>query len=72
MMLENSIGSLGITSNDKGIAGIITKTDLVRDFAKNHQNEKIIDKCMTGHYSWVYSDVLTKLFQKCLRKIYPA
>jgi len=58
MMLENSIGSVGITSDDKGIVGIITKTDLVRDFAKNHQNEKIVGKCMTAHYSWVYSDVL--------------
>ena len=27
-MLQNNIGSLGITNNDKNIVGIITKTDL--------------------------------------------
>lgn len=58
IMLENSIGSLGIMSEDKGIVGVITKTDLVRDFAKNHQNKKITGEYMSAHYSWVYSDVL--------------
>lgn len=57
-MLENSIGSLGIISSDKDIVGIITKTDLVRYFAKNHQNEKIVGEYMSAHYSWVYSDTL--------------
>ncbi|MDH3736760.1 MAG: CBS domain-containing protein [Nitrosopumilus sp.] len=57
-MLENGIGSLAITSKDNDIVGIITKTDLVRDFAKNHQNEKIVGEYMSAHYSWVYSDAL--------------
>ena len=35
IMLENSIGSLGIISKEKDIVGIITKTDLIRDFAKS-------------------------------------
>ena len=67
MMFEKSIGSLGIMSNDKGIVGIITKTDLVRDFIKNHQNKKIIGQYMSAHYSWVYSDVLlSKVISKML------
>lgn len=58
IMLENRIGSLGIISDEKEIIGIITKTDLVQDFAKNHQNEKTVGQYMSTHYSWVYSDVL--------------
>ena len=58
IMLENKIGSLGIISDEKEIVGIITKTDLVQDFAKNHQNEKTVGQYMSTHYSWVYSDIL--------------
>lgn len=57
-MHENKVGSLGIISDEKEIIGIITKTDLVQDFAKNHQNEKTVGQYMSTHYSWVYSDVL--------------
>lgn len=65
IMLENNIGSLGIVSDDKGIVGIITKTDLVKDFAKNHQNEKTVGEYMSTHYFWVYSDVnLNKVVSK--------
>jgi len=67
IMLENSIGSLGIMSDDKDIVGIITKTDLVKDFAKNHQNENIVGEYMSAHHSWVYSDVLlSKVVSKML------
>jgi CBS domain-containing protein len=58
VMLENNIGSLGIASDEKDVIGIITKTDLVREFAKTHQNEKTVGEYMSTHYSWVYSDIL--------------
>jgi len=58
IMLENNIGSLGVMSGEKDIEGIITKTDLVRDFAINHQNEKTVEEYMSAHYSWVDSDIL--------------
>ncbi|MDH3395655.1 MAG: CBS domain-containing protein, partial [Nitrosopumilus sp.] len=58
IMLENNIGSLGIMSDEKDIIGIITKTDLVQNFAKTHQNEKTVGEYMSTHYSWVYSDIL--------------
>lgn len=64
IMSKNNIGSLGITSKDD-VVGIITKTDLVRDFATNHQNEKIVGECMSAHYFWVYSDItLSKVASK--------
>lgn len=64
-MLENSIGSLGVMSQEKDIVGIITKTDLVRDFAQNHQNEKIVGEFMSADYYWVYWDaILSKVVSK--------
>jgi CBS domain-containing protein len=51
IMRENNIGSLGIMSDEKNIVGIITKTDLVQDFAKTHQNEKTVGQYMSTHYS---------------------
>jgi len=56
MMLDNNIGSVGILSEDKKIVGIITKTDLVKYFASNHQNEKKVGDYMSENYYWVYSD----------------
>jgi CBS domain-containing protein len=64
-MLENNIGSLVVMTNSKDIIGIITKTDLVREFAENHQNKKIVGKYMSAHYSWVYLDSpLSKVVSK--------
>jgi CBS domain-containing protein len=64
-MFENSVGSLGVMSQDRGIVGIITKTDLVRDFEKNHQNEKIVGEYMSANYYWVYwDDILSKVVSK--------
>ena len=64
-MLENSIGSLGVMSQEKDIVGIITKTNLVKDFAQNHQNEKIVGEFMFADYYWVYWDaILSKVVSK--------
>jgi CBS domain-containing protein len=60
IMLENKIGSLGIMSAEKDVTGIITKTDLVQNFANTHQNEKTVGQYMSTQYSWVYSDILLK------------
>ena len=54
-MLENSIGSLVITSEDN-VVGIITKSDLVRYFTSAHSNEKIVGEYMSPYYAWQYSD----------------
>lgn len=54
-MLTKSIGSLIITSNNE-VVGILTKTDLVRYFAKTHPDEKIVGEYMSPYYAWQYSD----------------
>ncbi len=67
IMLENNIGSLGIVSDENNIIGIITKTDLVKDFVKNPQNQIVAGEYMSAHYSWVYHDVLlNKVVSKML------
>jgi CBS domain-containing protein len=59
-MIENAIGSLGISENDSTI-GIITKTDLVRYFSDNYTGRKTVGEYATWYYAWVYSD--TPLFK---------
>lgn len=54
-MLENSIGSLVITSKDN-VVGIITKSDLVKYFATAHLQEKFVGEYMSPYYAWQYSD----------------
>lgn len=64
-MLENKIGSLGVVSEEKEIVGVITKTDLVRNFVADYQNEKIVRDYMSTNYSWIYSDAsLNKVASK--------
>lgn len=55
LMLENSIGSMAVASQDN-IVGIITKSDLVRYFALSHLDEKLVGEYMTPYYAWQYSD----------------
>ncbi|MFQ5476358.1 MAG: CBS domain-containing protein [Nitrosopumilus sp.] len=66
IMLENSIGSLVVTSNDD-VSGILTKTDLVRYFTKTHLDEKIVGEYMSPYYAWQYSDAsLSKVVLKMI------
>ena len=66
MMLKNRIGSLGITS-DNHIVGIITKTDLVRYYAKMHEGERIVGEYMSPYYAWQHSDTsLYKVVKKMI------
>ena len=55
IMLESSIGSLVITSQEK-VVGIITKSDLVKYFATAHLQEKSVGEYMSPYYAWQYSD----------------
>ena len=66
IMLKNEIGSLVITSNND-VSGILTKTDLVRYFAKTHSAEKTVGEYMSPYYAWQYSD--TPLYQVVLKMI---
>jgi CBS domain-containing protein len=65
-MLENGIGSLVVTSNDD-VAGIITKSDLVRYFATNHLQEKTVGEYMSPYYAWQYSgSTISKIVLKMI------
>ena len=55
IMLKNRIGSLAVMSNND-IVGVLTKTDLVRYFAKTHSGEKTVGEYMSPYYAWQYSD----------------
>ena len=66
LMLKNKIGSLAISSNNK-VVGILTKTDLVRYFADNYSDEKIVGEYMSPYYSWQYFD--TPLYKVVLKMI---
>jgi CBS domain-containing protein len=55
MMIENGIGSLAITQQDK-IVGIITKTDLIEYFAKTQPGKKTVGEYMSPYYAWAYAD----------------
>ncbi len=66
IMIKNEIGSLVVTS-EGNVTGIITKTDLVRYFTKNHADEKIVGEYMSPYYAWQYSD--TPLYKIVLKMI---
>ena len=55
IMLKNGIGSLVTTTNDI-VSGILTKTDLVRYYTKDHEGQKIVGEYMSPYYAWQYSD----------------
>jgi predicted transcriptional regulator len=56
IILEKNIGSLGISSNIDGIAGIITKTDIARYYSKNYYGKHTVGDLMTIYYIAMNSD----------------
>lgn len=66
-MLENGIGSLGVESNGNTV-GIITKTDVVKHFAEECKNKKIVGEYMSPFYAWAYSEEkLSKIVAKMIQ-----
>ena len=73
-MIRNGIGSLAITSSNEEVIGILTKTDLVRYFSKNHQGDRIVGEYMSPYYAWQYSDsplfkIVTKMIDDKISRI---
>jgi CBS domain-containing protein len=65
-MIENSIGSLAINTDDT-TTGIITKTDLARYFVENFSGKKLVGEYATLYYAWAYSDTpLHKVVKKMI------
>ena len=66
IMLKNKIGSLVVTT-DGEVSGILTKTDLVRYYSKEHQGQKIVGEYMSPYYAWQYENTpLYKIVQKMI------
>ena len=73
IMMENSIGSLVITSQDNPV-GIMTKSDLVRYLVNSHKGEKIVGEYMTPYYAWQYSEssistIVLKMIEERISRI---
>ena len=75
LMLDKCIGSLGISSNDKGLVGIVTKTDIVEYYAKNFAGKHKVGYTMTISYISMNSDdslssVVSRMIDEKISRIF--
>jgi CBS domain-containing protein len=75
IMLEKGIGSLGVSSNTEGLAGIITKTDIAQHYAQNYTGNHKIGDVMTISYVSMNSDdslrnVVSKMIDEKISRIF--
>ena len=67
IMIDESIGSLGIHADDEKLIGIVTKTDLVKNYFENFVGHKRVGDLMTVEYtSMGLSDSLNKVVSKMI------
>lgn len=75
IMLEKGIGSLGVSSNTEGLAGIITKTDIAQHYAQNYTGNHKVGDVMTISYVSMNSDdplslVVPKMMDEKISRIF--
>ena len=75
LMLEKEIGSLGVSSNNDGLVGIITKTDLVQHYAQNNAGNHKVGDVMTISYVSMNSDdslssVVSKMIENKVSRLF--
>jgi len=75
LMLEKNIGSLGVTSNDRGLVGIITKTDIAQYYLQQHVGKHTVGDVMTISYVSMNSDdslnnVVSKMVEDKISRIF--
>jgi len=75
VMLEKKIGSLGVTSNDKGLVGIITKTDIAQYYIQQYAGKHTVGDVMTISYVSMNSDdslknVVSKMIENKISRIF--
>ena len=75
IMLEKGIGSLGVSSNTEGLAGIITKTDIAQHYAQNYTGNHKVGDVMTISYVSMnsndsLSDVVSKMIDEKISRIF--
>ena len=75
IMLEKEIGSLGVTSNNEGLVGIITKTDIARYYAQKYVGKHTVGDVMTISYISINSEtplrnVVSKMIEEKISRIF--
>ena len=75
IMLEKEIGSLGVTSNNEGLIGIITKTDIAQYYIKNYAKKHTVGDVMTISYLSVDYDTslrhtVSEMIEKKISRIF--
>jgi predicted transcriptional regulator len=69
IMIDREIGSLGITSRDSTLTGIVTKTDLVKHYKQNYIGQNKVGDLMTISYvSMNSNELLYKIVSKMVKE----
>ena len=75
VMLEKDIGSLGVSTNDDGLVGIITKTDIAEYYIKKFPGKHTVGEIMTISYISMNSEeslknVVSKMIENKISRIF--
>ena len=75
IMLEKKIGSLCVTSNNEGLIGIITKTDIAQYYIQKYPGKHTVGEMMTISYVSMNSDdnlgsVVSKMIEDKISRIF--
>lgn len=75
IMLDKQIGSLGVSSNEDGLIGIITKTDIMQHYAQTRAGKHKVGDVMTISYLSMsfdnfLSDVVSKMIDEKISRVF--
>lgn len=75
IMLDKQIGSLGVSSNKDGLIGIITKTDIIKNYAHTNTGKHKVGDVMTISYlsmnsDHFLSDVVSKMIDEKISRVF--
>lgn len=75
IMLDKQIGSLGVSSKEDGLIGIITKTDIVKHYAQTSAGKHKVGDVMTISYlsmnsDHFLSDVVSKMIDEKISRVF--
>ena len=75
VMLEKNIGSVGVSSNDFELVGIITKTDIAKYYSKNYSGKTTVGEIMTISFiamdsDCTLNDAVTKMIEEKISRIF--
>ena len=75
IMLDKKIGSLGVSSNEDGLIGIITKTDIIKHYAQTRAGKHKVGDVMTISYlsmnsDHFLSDVVSKMIDEKISRVF--